>query len=148
MEYHPQSPQSSGLFAHLRSGWDSIDIVEMYCTLVYSYPYPSPNRMRQRDSYDLASQRCNIYYYDVHAATGVAPLPSSKVPKSWSKNHRYATEYWRFRGHFRTMDAAQVLSKSNPPIEGQHDFKGMPPHAVAGSSNADKAGLRRCLLQL
>lgn len=50
--------------------------------------------MRQRDSYDLASQRCNIYYYDVHAATGVAPLPSSKIPKSWSENHRYATEYW------------------------------------------------------
>ena len=45
----------------------------------------------------LASQQCSIYLYDAHAETGIGPLPSSKVPKSWSDDHRYATEVWLSR---------------------------------------------------
>ena len=61
---------------------------------------------------DLASQRCQIYLYDAHAATGVAPLPPSKVPKSWSSSHRYATEEWlarNLRTHaWRAKDVADA----------------------------------------
>ena len=43
---------------------------------------------------DLASARCKIYAYDVHAATGVHYLPAHKHPASWSERHRYSTEIW------------------------------------------------------
>jgi hypothetical protein len=64
---------------------------------------------------DLASARCKIYAYDVHAATGHEHLPARKHPASWSERHRYSTEIWlnqaiaRHPWRVRSMRDADVI---------------------------------------
>lgn len=64
---------------------------------------------------DLASARCKIYAYDVHAATGLHHLPAHKHPASWSERHRYSTEIWLNRAiarhpwRVRSMRDADVI---------------------------------------
>lgn len=68
-----------------------------------------------RAAANLDAQRCKIYLYDAHDRTGIGPLPASKVPRSWSDHHRYATEAWIHRNlrthpwRVRTIAEADVV---------------------------------------